>query len=409
MYVSLLTRQGILFWVVGLLVLVLLVTDLVRNKLTIRKLHQEFRKLNKISKPNFGYELVLKAMKLSTWTINTQTNTVTYESDYRDGLDSYTPSPNTNVFTEVECIHPDDAERVRQSLKNICGGIDSSYHEQYRVVKRNGGGFYWAESFATVGERDSEGRPLTVVGTNMRIDERKKMDEALVHAYQKAEEGNRLKSAFLASMSHEIRTPLNSIVGFSNLLINCDDPEQREECVRNINKGNEELLQLIDDIFKLSESEAGSANLLITPVNVNSFIRELSSRFSAVNQNKNVVFKTNLPDKPCVIETDRSIVEQILCNFIDNAMKFTKSGFIEIGFLPRGEHAGRLYVKDTGKGIPPEEHNHIFERFVKLNDFIQGTGLGLSVCKSFAYNINANVGVDSAVGKGSTFWLDVNC
>ena len=236
----------------------------------------------------------------------------------------------------------------------------------------------------------------------------KKRIEHLMYEVKKADEANRLKSAFLANMSHEIRTPLNAIVGFSNLLIETEDPAEKQEFIHIISANNELLLQLINDIIDMAKIESGSLDFLYTQTDVNELMEDICSQMKLKNKSDaiSISFDQKLPH--CVIETDPYRLMQVITNFFTNALKFTEKGSISFGYT-LDELAGeiRFYVKDTGIGIPDDKQKQIFDRFVKLNTFAQGTGLGLPICAMIAEKFGGSIGVESCVGEGSLFWLKI--
>ena len=233
----------------------------------------------------------------------------------------------------------------------------------------------------------------------------RKMNEELIHLRKKAEESNRLTSAFLANMSHEIRTPLNAIVGFSTLIGESEDKEEIQEFAKIIHTNNELLLNLINDILYMSKIEAGILDFLYTEVDINELIQTLwlSYQFKI---KEGVEFRTELPKGSYIIHTEKNRLSQVLANFINNACKYTFEGMITIGYEIRKDDI-YFFVNDTGKGIAEENISHIFERFAKLDPFTQGTGLGLSICALIIKHLDGEIGVESSVGKGSTFWCTV--
>ena len=285
-------------------------------------------------------------------------------------------------------------------------GLVDKIKEEYRVYHPEKGvhELEWVETYATVEKRDENGKPTALVGSLMNITDRKRAEEELREAKNKAEESNRLKSAFLANMSHEIRTPLNAIVGFSNILATSDDEEEKEEYVQIIENNNTLLLQLINDILDLSKIEAGTLDFVYTDVNINTVLHELEvSMQNRITNDVKLVFEQKQED--CFVSIAKSRFMQVLINLITNAIKFTEEGSIRFGYSQQNETMLRVYVADTGCGIPPEKQKSIFERFVKLNTFAQGTGLGLSICRMIIEHLGGEMWVESEVGKGTTFWF----
>ncbi len=237
------------------------------------------------------------------------------------------------------------------------------------------------------------------------ITEATRSREQLRRAKERAEEANRLKSAFLANMSHEIRTPLNAIVGFSEQLVNEPDSDTRKEYSDIIRRNNALLLQIISDVLDLALIESGRSEVIRTTFDAREFVRETAEAFRRkCPSGVELRVEEDLP--PLSVRAYRQGAARIIGNYVSNALKFTREGSVTIGFREIPGHV-RFYVRDTGIGIAPEDHGRIFERFVKLDTFTQGTGLGLSVCKSIAEQLGGRVGVDSAVGRGSCFRLDI--
>lgn len=235
-------------------------------------------------------------------------------------------------------------------------------------------------------------------------DELEVSEAALREAKDRAEESNRLKSAFLANMSHEIRTPLNAIVGFSSLLVQEENPEEREQYMAIVEENNELLLQLISDILDLSKMEAGTFDFVERELDVNLLCEDMVRVMKLkAKPGVEVVFDRHLPE--CVIASDRNRLNQVIANFINNAIKFTATGSIRLGYDRIDAGHLRFYVADTGIGIMQEKQTEIFDRFVKLNSFVHGTGLGLSISKSIVEQLGGTIGVESEPGKGACFWF----
>ena len=236
-------------------------------------------------------------------------------------------------------------------------------------------------------------------------DELLKSEKDLRVAKDRAEESNRLKSAFLANMSHEIRTPLNAIVGFSNLIAMAEEPDEIGEYVKIIETNNELLLQLVNDILDLSKIEAGQMDFNYSAVDLSEIFNNLQQVYkSRVKDGVDLV--CHLPSVACVIHSEKNRLTQVLSNFLSNACKYTSEGSITMGYERIGAIL-RFYVADTGKGLAEENIPHVFERFAKFDSFVQGTGLGLSICESIIQSLDGKIGVDSELGKGSTFWCTI--
>lgn len=233
----------------------------------------------------------------------------------------------------------------------------------------------------------------------------------LIKAKEKAEESNRLKSAFLANMSHEIRTPMNGILGFTNLL---NDPHltgsEQQEYISVIQESGNRMLNIINDIINISKIESGSMELIIKETNVNEQIEYVYTFFKPeAEANKfKFSFKNELPLERCNINTDREKLFSILTNLVKNAIKYTESGSIELGYTKNGDFL-LFYVSDTGIGIENECQELIFQRFVQADNTYkrayQGAGLGLSISKAYVEMLGGEIWVESKIGIGSTFYF----
>lgn len=251
---------------------------------------------------------------------------------------------------------------------------------------------------------DDQGRCTGFVMINIDNTEQGKIEEELIYAKEKAENADRLKSLFLANMSHEIRTPLNAIVGFSNLLSETEDREERKLYQRIIEENNAQLLQLISDVLDLAKIESGTFTCNIQTFDPNILCQDIVQSLSMkMPSGVTIAFDRHLPE--CVLMSDRTRINQVITNFANNAIKFTHAGHIRIGYDAIGETHLRFYVEDTGIGIPADRLDTVFDRFVKLNAFASGTGLGLSICKSIIEQLGGTIGVESEEGKGSCFWF----
>ncbi len=243
----------------------------------------------------------------------------------------------------------------------------------------------------------------------VRIDmtERKKMVDELKNAKEKAEESERLKMSFLANMSHEIRTPLNAIVGFSDLLIDAEDVEDRKEYGSIISANSDLLLNLINDILDLSKIDSGFLDIVNSEFDVNKVFDDAYSSIN-VRVHDDVILSYNKPNHQLIIDFDRKRLVQILNNFLSNAVKYTPNGYIRFGYELIKDGL-KIYVSDSGIGISDKNKPKLFTRFEKFDDFAQGTGLGLSICKAIVEKIGGEIGVDSVLNEGSTFWATFPC
>ncbi len=328
----------------------------------------------------------------------------TYHHENADGPDSQGRYIlHANDF--FDRIHPDHRVQAYDQYLDLSTGRASEFHEIYPIHWYNDREYEWVEVLSNISQYDPEGKPLQLIGSIRIITEQKRMEESLREAKEQAERSNTLKSAFLANMSHEIRTPLNAIVGFSELLAQTEENEDKQEYLNIIRNSNVLLLQLIGDILDLSKIEAGTLEFSFADHNLNALMDELeqTARMKVINPAIEIACTHQLPD--CTIRTDRGRLLQVLHNFINNAAKFTEQGHIHFGFLRHPDNRWYFYVEDTGCGIPANKTKSVFERFVKLSKKAQGTGLGLAISKSIIERLGGEIGVFSAEGQGSTFWF----
>ena len=387
-------------WMIAGLLFLLLCMAIYRQWKAGRTLKSELKEINSVKQNNIEYEFVMKAMKIAVWRFDAQKQSFVYENDYRDGVNNYVPPVDENYHQTLSAISPLDASRVEKSFSDICEGRTNFYHEEYQVLNPDGT-TYWEESYATIAERDADGVPTKIVGTSFRIDARKEMERSLVMARNKAEESDRLKTAFLANMGHEIRTPLNAIVGFADLLPVVQSEEDRNQLITEIQNNNQKLLRIIDGLVSMSQIEAGAKNMLISKFDLNQLLHEMVDTYQPTT---NVDISLNCPMESLEISTDRDKLFEIIDNLVQNAVKFTLEGGISLSYEVQGNDV-RISISDTGKGISERDQNRIFERFVKVDEYIPGAGLGLSVVKSHVENLGGTFGVESALGVGSTFWF----
>ncbi len=217
---------------------------------------------------------------------------------------------------------------------------------------------------------------------------------------------DKLKSAFIANMSHEVRTPLNAIVGFSGLMATATSEEEKKMYTDIISENNERLLRVVNDIFDLSQIDAGVLNFVYSEFDANDLLRELEGVFGMkLNENPLVALICEAHLEPIMMHSEKQRIIQVLTNLLHNAMKFTKTGEIRFGCRMEGTDEVCFYVSDTGIGIPEEEQEKIFSHFTKLDREVQGTGLGLTLSETIIHNLGGRVGVKSELGKGGTFWF----
>ena len=400
-------RLDIMVWMAGLPLLVCAILWLFYQLRQNRQLTEELSMLSKMQRHSVEYDLVMKVMKLAIWRIDVQSRTITFESDFRDVVGSFHFSPNTPLEEFYDLMLPQYRSRIQQAIKDLMEGRIDEAHEQFEVRLPHSEQVHWEEAYATIEKRDKNGRTLVIVGTLMLIDHQKGIERALIEARNQAEESDRLKSAFLANMSHEIRTPLNAIVGFSDVLSMAQSDDERTELVNLIKQNNVRLLRLFDDMLNMSKLEAGGEAVKKERFDLNQLLKEVADKFA--DKSKETGIKIEVEGLANTVQpfSDRHRLGEILNQYMDNAMKFTNEGVITLGYHVNNGLL-RVWVRDTGKGIPASHCNdHLFERFVKIDEFVPGTGLGLSICRSLAISIGGKVGVESKQNVGSLFWVEI--
>ena len=320
---------------------------------------------------------------------------------YRNvGEEEGTPLPE--IIGIHSHFHPEDRAVMIDFLDKVIKGESSKLSRDVRI-RRADGNYTWTRVNVLVRNYQPQDNIIEMLCINFDITELKETERMLIGAKEKAEEADRLKSAFLANMSQEIRTPLNAIVGFSSLLEEAEDAEEKHLYATIIEENNKLLLQLISDILDLSKIEAGTFDIIPEQVDAQQLCNELlqSMQVRATEQVE-ILLAPELPE--LTFTSDKNRLYQVLLNFVTNALKFTSEGSIVIDYRINGNEV-RFSVQDTGMGIEPEKQEAIFTRFVKLNNFIAGTGLGLPICQSIVTQLGGKIGVESEPGKGSCFWF----
>jgi len=395
----------VLIWVVGSILLLSFVALFFYQRLVGKELVLELTQLEKVQKHNIEYEFVLKAMKLCTWHIDAEARTITYDNDFRGKDDSVVLPPDTPIDALSNYVFPSDVAHLSKAIEELCQCHVEELHEVYRVHLPHTNKSYWSESYAAVASRNDEGKAKRIVGTSMRVDDRKAMEGALVEARNKAEESDRLKSAFIANMSHEIRTPLNAIIGFTSVLPDVQGDDERRELINLIQENNQKLLTIINDVMNISKIESGKEQLVMTTFELNALLQSLADMFLP-KLASGVELSTQFARNSIDVTTDLNRMTEVINHLLSNAVKFTMQGTITVGYdEPAGKRL-RIWIRDTGKGIAPEHLERIFERFFKVDEYIPGAGLGLSICRTMAYSMGGDVGVESTLGEGSLFWFE---
>ena len=315
-------------------------------------------------------------------------------------------TPLSEIIGTYKSFHPDDRDLILQFFEEVQKGNADKLSHKIRVFRENGE-CTWTHVNLFVRKYAPQDKVIELISINYDITDLKQIEEMLVNERDRAEASDRLKSAFLANMSHEIRTPLNAIVGFSSLLASAENVVEKELYNSLISHNNELLLNLINDIIDLSKIEAGYLELHQNWFNLTELLDECVAEYARLLPS-GVELLTSYPEHDALVELDKLRIKQILNNFLSNALKNTIRGYVEV-FYEIDKHCVRIGVKDTGRGIPQNMLEKIFERFEKVDSFAQGVGLGLSICKSIVDKMNGRIQVYSQLGLGTTFIAELTC
>lgn len=315
-------------------------------------------------------------------------------------------TPLSEIIGTYKSFHPDDRDLILQFFEEVQKGNADKLSHKIRVFRENGE-CTWTHVNLFVRKYAPQDKVIELISINYDITDLKQIEEMLVNERDRAEASDRLKSAFLANMSHEIRTPLNAIVGFSSLLASAENVVEKELYNSLISHNNELLLNLINDIIDLSKIEARYLELHQNWFNLTELLDECVAEYARLLPS-GVELLTSYPEHDALVELDKLRIKQILNNFLSNALKNTIRGYVEV-FYEIDKHCVRIGVKDTGRGIPQNMLEKIFERFEKVDSFAQGVGLGLSICKSIVDKMNGRIQVYSQLGLGTTFIAELPC
>lgn len=376
-------------------------SDITKEKVSLKKL--------RCSEERFA--LAVKGSNDAIWDWNDLDSDLYWWSDRMYEILGYKPGEvEARISNWIKWMHPEDSGKVLEVLTNHFEKNDT-YEVEFRMKKKNGE-YVWL--FAR-GEsvRDENGKPVRMAGSVSDITDRKRTEAELIKAKNKAEESDRLKSAFLANMSHEIRTPMNGILGFAELL---KTPKiksvKKEKYIDIIGKSGTRMLNIINDIIDISKIESGSMELELSDSNVNEQVEYIYTFFKREVEEKGLMlqFHNGLSWDEALVTTDREKLFAILTNLVKNAIKCTKKGIIEFGYLKKDKDL-EFFVRDTGHGVPKHRMGAIFDRFVQAENIEeidrQGVGLGLSITKSYIDMLGGKIWLDSEEGFGSTFYFTI--
>ncbi len=302
----------------------------------------------------------------------------------------------------ISRAHPDDQEHYHNMFTRLCRGEISEARIEARMLFPGKKEYVWREVFATVYERDEKGRPSVILGCSTNIQERKNQELSLEEAKVKAKAADKMKSKYLADMSHEIRTPLNAITGFSELMAFADTDEERMSYYDVIKMNNQLLMQLINDILDISKIEADAIKITYEQLDVSELMDTIyASAKLRVPGGVKLILEKGADHH--MFGTDSMRLLQLINNLVNNAIKNTKEGSITMGYTIQPDNQLRFYVRDTGIGIDKDKLKDVFGRFVKINDYMEGIGLGLAICKGLVVKMGGSIHVTSELGVGSEF------
>ena len=351
--------------------------------------------------------IALSRTQIFQWSYDLERNLMIIDPRYFEYLGiptrDYTLTPEEFAYL----IHPDDRQSVFDALTLQLDGNLYEAPVEYRL-RRDDGSWEWFEAQSTYVGQLKEA-PYRIVGICMSTQKYKDTEDCLNEALRKARHSDELKSIFLANMSHEIRTPLNAIVGFSQLLSNPDLPledEEKLEFSSLVQQNSELLTTLVNDILDLSALESGKYTMNLTSCHCNEMCRLILSTVMDRKAEGVKLYYTSEVADDFQITTDEQRLQQVLINFLTNAEKHTEKGEIHL-HCSLTEYPDRITfsVSDTGPGIPADKMDSVFERFKKLDEFKQGSGLGLNICRTIAERLHGEVKVDKSYTNGARFLL----
>ena len=376
---------------------------------TARDITERRQAEDALRKSEERFRFVARAANDAVWDWDLLTNQVWHGEGYQTlfGYPSDVVLPGMEWWKDN--IHPEDRERVTSGIRAVIDGGGQSWSDEYRFRRADGSTAYVSDRGYVL--RDAGGQPLRMIGAKNDMTERKRTEEALWKA-READQANQAKSEFLSRMSHELRTPLNAILGFAQLLeIDSLNPEQ-DESVGHILKAGRHLLELINEVLDISRIEAGRLSISLEPVPLGGLVQETLDLITPLAAKASVRLDAgavDIPDRH--ILADRQRIKQVLLNLLSNAVKYNRpGGTVSLSYGETPEGRLRINVRDTGPGIPPEQMERLFIPFDRLGaeqTGVEGTGLGLTLSKRLVELMDGTLGVQSTVGQGSTFWVEM--
>ena len=370
---------------------------------------------NEVNKFETQMNYLLSNTNMYIWRSNYQKNTIEISR-------SLNKVEKVITFEEyLQSLPPDEIEEAKMVLYNpLMRSRTFSFIRHHALSPLTKQEAWFAVSGTPI--FDQKGLGIGHFGVVRNVTQLMRSQEELRKETERAQQSGALKATFLANMTHEIRTPLNAIVGCTT--------EERTEFIHIIRHNCDLLLRLIDDLLETSDMNENAQRIEPENIDFALFFNEMGQTLEQRVQEPSVKFLMDNPYSTFPVRTDKERIQQVITNFVTNAVKYTHEGHIRIGYIATSEVSGDtptipsitekaeiheslssdngilIYCEDTGAGIPPEKQSSVFDRFVKLDDYVQGTGLGLSICKSIAERCNGRIGlISEGKGKGSTFWL----
>jgi PAS domain S-box-containing protein len=380
------------------------------------------------------------------WEMNIETNEIIISPEFLSQIGVKNKFNNTTYNDWLELIHPDERQTIKNQFNRYLRGQNQQYIVEFRIITEDGSN-KWLLSSGKITEYNTDKKPVKIVGVHSDITNLRRMElelieknteialqneeyvaineelhesfqriqainQELILAKNKAEENDKLKTAFLQNMSHEIRTPMNGIMGFAQLLeLDHSSSEKRKEYVKVINESCQQLLNIVNDILDISRIETGQMTVNIKQTDLVWLLDGILQFFKPMAAQNSLQLFLNIPDsKQFVVNTDTDKLRQVLNNLLSNALKYTNQGSVHFGYIVSNGFV-EFYVRDTGPGIKPEYHNFIFERFIQAHNTATkryaGTGLGLPISKGLVNLLGGRIWVESEPGTGSTFHFTI--
>jgi PAS domain S-box-containing protein len=351
--------------------------------------------------------LVTKKSNMTMWIWNIKSKTMHLSSENVN-------YPNEVLFENSEenimkSIKSADQPRLATLMENIRNNKISELSIEFEWYKKSLEKYVWVDSHGTIYKRDNDGNPTMMIGVTFNIDSQKRQEENNKKAERIMQQSSNTKSNLLKNINMVINNPLNSILGYSQLLEEENDPLVRKEYVKNLQQDSASLLNKINILLQITNIQSGDATFIKQPVDLNGMITEVHGIAVNQNINENLSFKIDVPKVTTTLMLDNRYLMKVMNNLITNAMRYTFSGTITIGYNIYPDKRVYVFVKDTGCGIPEEKAKTLFDRFNYSADHNNTiSGLGLPLCKAIIERLGGEIGVESEVGKGSTFWFTIN-